>query len=290
MTLLARFIKQMKSEPKKRKRRWIIGEDKIFSIDEIDRIRNVNWKRKWEGIKQKKYHLVRDWFMIELGLFSGLRVDEMRQLRIGDIHVWGSHSSIFVRNGKGGRRRNVWINAEFKEACEEFLKLRQNFKFNDSEDYFVFVSSTGEPISKRSIQKSFKRCVKAAGLSTKYHIHCLRHTYATYLLKSSRNIKLVKEQLGHSSIKTTEIYISLIKEDTKEALKNLYKVERPFIKLAKPKKSRYKLKHITCEYVKPGTIGRKPYNQDHLSPEDHWEEIVRICVEIISEHAFRYSK
>jgi len=273
----------MKSEPKKTKRRWIIGEDKIFSIEEIDRIRNTCWKRKWDGIKQKKYHLVRDWFMIELGLFSGLRVDEMRQLRIGDIHIWGSHSSIFVPNGKGGRRRNVWINVEFKETCEEFIKLREHFGFDNNEDSLVFVSSTGMPLSKRSIQKAFKRCVKAAGLSAKYHIHCLRHTYATYLLKSSRNIKLVKEQLGHTSIKTTEIYISLIKEDTKEALKNLYKVERPFIKLPKQRKSRYKLQHITCEYVEPGTIGRKAYNQDNSTPDQRWEEIVRICTEIIQE-------
>jgi len=103
--------------------------------------------------------------MTELGLFTGLRVDEMRQLRMGDIHIWGNHSSIFVRNGKGGRRRNVWINAEFKEACEEFLKLRQHFGFDNNEESPVFVSSTGTPLSKRSIQKSFKRCVKKAELS-----------------------------------------------------------------------------------------------------------------------------
>ncbi|MCK5707625.1 MAG: tyrosine-type recombinase/integrase [Candidatus Aureabacteria bacterium] len=285
MTTITQFIKLMKSEPRKRKRRWIIGEDKIFSIEEIDRIRNVCWKLKWDGIKGKKYYLVRDWFMIQLGLFTGLRVDEMRQLKIEDIHIRGSHSSLFVKNGKGGRKRNVWINAEFKEICEEFLKLRKRFGFDDNTDCCVFVSDAGTTLSKRAIQKSFKRCVKTAGLTEKYSIHCLRHTYATYLLKASRNIKLVKEQLGHSSIKTTEIYISLIKEDTKEALKNLYKVERPFIKLPKPKKkSRYRLKHISCEYVKPGTIGRKPYNQDHSTPEERWEEVVRICTEIIAEH------
>ena len=127
MTMHAWFIKLMKSEPRKKKRRWVIGEDKIFSIEEIERIRKICWKCKWEGIKQKKYYLVRDWFMIEVGLFSGLRVDEMRQLKVGDIHIRGNHSSIFVRNGKGGRKRNVWINAEFKEICEEYIKLRERF-------------------------------------------------------------------------------------------------------------------------------------------------------------------
>ena len=98
MTTITQFIKLMKSEPRKRKRRWIIGEDKIFSIEEIDRIRNVCWKLKWDGIKGKKYYLVRDWFMIQLGLFTGLRVDEMRQLKIEDIHIRGSHSSLFVKS------------------------------------------------------------------------------------------------------------------------------------------------------------------------------------------------
>ncbi len=189
--------------------------------------------------------------MIELGFFSELWVSEMRQLKIGDIYTRGNHSSIFVKNGKGGKRRNAWINAEFKDACQEFIKLKERFGFDDNADAFIFVSNAGTTLSKRAIQKAFKRCIKIAVLSEKYSIHCLRHTYATYLLKASRNIKLVKEQLGHSSIKTTEIYISLIKEDTTEALKNLYKVERPFIKLLKPKKSRYKLKYSTYEYVKP---------------------------------------
>ena len=226
--------------------------------------------------------------MIELGLFAGLRVDEMRQLRICDIHIRGNHSSIFVQNGKGGRKRNVWINVEFKEICEEFLKLRERFGFDDNEDNMVFVSSIGIPLSKRAIQKSFKRCLKVTGLSEKYHIHCLRHTYATYLLKASRNIKLVKEQLGHSSIKTTEIYITLIKEDTREALKNLYKVSRTLPDLPKPKRLRYsRLKHITAETVKPGTLERKPYNKDESIPDDRWEEIIDICAAIIAEASLR---
>ena len=288
MSIIQQFIKLMKSEPRKRRHKWIIGEDKIFSIEEIDHIRSVCRKLKWDGIKEKKYYLVRDWLMIELGLFAGLRVDEMRQLRICDIHIRGSHSSIFVQNGKGGRKRNIWINAEFKEACAEFIKLRKRFGFDDSEDAFVFVSNNGMPLSKRAIQKAFKRCAKVAGLSEKYSIHCLRHTYATYLLKASRNIKLVKEQLGHSSIKTTEIYISLIEEDTKEALNNLYKVDRLLPDPAKRRKLRYtRLKHITAEIVKPGVLERKPYNRDESTPDDRREEVVDICASIIAEAASR---
>ena len=70
-------------------------------------------------------------------------------------------------------------------------------------------------------------------------------------------------------------------------MKNLCKVDRPFIKLPKKKKNRHRLKYITCEYVESGTIGRKPYNQDHSSAEERWKEIAQICSEIIEEYALK---
>ncbi len=63
----------------------------------------------------------------------------------------------------------------------------------------------------------------------------IRHVYGTFLLKASQNIKLVKEQLGHSSINTTEIYISLIKEDTKAALAKLYRIKKREFEPENPK-------------------------------------------------------
>lgn len=226
----------MKGEPSKKKHHWVIGEDKILDIVEIDLLRHSCQEAKKRGIKEKKFYLVRDWFMIELGLFTGLRVDEMRQLKVGDIHIKGKQSSIIVQKGKGDKKRSVWINDAFKQTCHEFLQIREALGLSNLPDCFVFSLTTGSPISKRSLQKSFKRCLRRVRLPEKYSIHCLRHTYGTFLLKASRNIKLVKEQLGHASIKTTEIYISLIAEDRKEALEKLY--EEPIYK-SKPNARRF---------------------------------------------------
>ena len=108
----------------------------------------------------------------------------------------------------------------------DFLGFRENFGLSNSSGSFLLSSKNGERLTKRALQKQFKKCVKDAGLPEHYSIHCLRHTYATFLLKASGNLKLVQIQLGHSSIKTTEVYISLIEKDTDKALENLYKTAR----------------------------------------------------------------
>ena len=75
----------------------------------------------------------------------------------------------------------------------------------------------------RAIQKAFKRCARRAGLLSHYSIHCLRHTYACFLLKASNwNLRLVQKQLGHSKITTTQIYADVMMPEIKKALDKLY--------------------------------------------------------------------
>ncbi|MCK5214481.1 MAG: site-specific integrase [Candidatus Omnitrophica bacterium] len=270
------FTKQMKSEPRKKKHQWIVGEDKILDIVESDLLRHSCRKPKERGINEKKFYLVRDWFMIELGLFTGLRVDEMRQLKIGDILIKGKQSSIIVQKGKGDKKRCVWINDGFKQTCLEFLQIRKKFRLDNEPESFILSSTAESPISKRTLQKSFKRCIRRVKLSEKYSIHCLRHTYGTFLLKASRNIKLVKEQLGHSSIKTTEIYISLIADETKEALEKLY--EEPICKSSpRARKSIRKTRRLIAPKLNITD------NFDSL-PDEAWDEIYKRLAELMVNH------
>jgi len=75
----------------------------------------------------------------------------------------------------------------------------------------------------RALQKIFKRCAEKACLRSSYSIHCLRHTYACFLLKAGNwNLRLVQKQLGHARISTTQVYADVMMPDVKKALDRLY--------------------------------------------------------------------
>lgn len=166
---------------------------------------------------------MREWFTVELGLNTGLRVQEMADLKCGDLFISALEASVIVRKGKGRKRRPVWINESFKKDCQFFLRWKHHFGHSVENEAAVFTSEHGQLVTKRTLQESFKRIARDAGLPAYYSIHCLRHTYATHLLKASgNNFKLIKEQLGHSSIKVSEIYAGLIGSEVKKALGKLY--------------------------------------------------------------------
>ena len=223
MHLLKKFAFPMNNVPKRKSFEWVIHQDKVFLKDQIRKLRKFCNGIKKQGIKRFRLCPVRNWFVTELGLFTGLRVEEMADLKVKDILISNSHPYVVVRNGKGSKKRVVKINDKFKKICHKFLKLREDFGLSNDEEQYLLTSQKGKKLTKRALQKQFKICLEKANFSSRYSIHSLRHTYGTHLLKASGNLKLVKEQLGHSSIKTTEVYIALIEEDTKRALNKLYK-------------------------------------------------------------------
>lgn len=215
----------MKSEPKQKKKRyiWIIDESKCLTGDEVGRLRDYSEKLKASGLMKSKFSKVRNWFMIELGLETGLRVSEMTSLTHGSLYLDDIRSSIVVF-GKGSKIRPVWISSEFKKKCLEYIQYKIRFGFDVYNDSYFLNNLQNKKISTRALQKFFKQIISKSGLPLRYHIHCLRHTYATFLLKASGyNYNFVKDQLGHASIITTQIYSSVIESDAKKSLENLYK-------------------------------------------------------------------
>jgi site-specific recombinase XerD len=141
-------------------------------------------------------------------------------LKASDIHLNGFQPSLTVKHGKGNKSRTVYFSESFKNECLLYLNRRNNL--NVKSDY-LFTNTSGRQLTKRALQKAFKKCLKLASLESHYSIHCLRHTYGSYLYKSSNhNLRMVQEQLGHSSIRTTQIYAGVMNDDVKKAVKNLY--------------------------------------------------------------------
>lgn len=185
MSSLNWFTKLMKSEPPKRKRiPWNIDESKCLSKSEVKTLRRFCIQLKIKGLQKRKFTAIRNWFMVELGLNTGLRVQEMASLKHYNLLLDEGRSSIALK-GKGSKKRSVWINSTFKRKCITYSKLKKRFGFSTDPDSSLLNNLKDEEISKRALQKFFKIIVKKAGLPEHYHIHCLRHTYATFLLKAN---------------------------------------------------------------------------------------------------------
>ena len=203
---------------------WVLEPGKYLSKEEVNRLLVAAKDRiKLASAKREKV-TIRDSFIIDLGLSTGLRVMEIAALKCGDLFLEHSVPFLLVRKGKGGKRRIVYFNGQFRKRCSEYLTWKRDAgEPTGADDPLLRSDASGGHLTTRAIQKTFKRCAKKAGLSLSFSIHCLRHTYACFLLKASNwNIRFVQKQLGHARIATTQVYADVMLPDTQKAVDRLY--------------------------------------------------------------------
>lgn len=143
----------------------------------------------------------RDLAIFTLMLRCGLRVHEVASLPLDAIDY--RRSRILVADGKGGKDRVVYFSNDAAEALADYLDVRPSTK-----ERKVFLvekgSCLGHPISVRGIQKRIEYYSKRTGISVS--CHQLRHTMATQLLNADADLVTLQDLLGHTMIKTTQIY------------------------------------------------------------------------------------
>jgi len=154
------------------------------------------------------------YMLVDLALYSGLRVGEIAALKVADVNLATDNSYVHVRNGKGQKERIVYIDAQLSAHLLSFLEykaktLRQSI--DASAPLFAGKKGSHSPIV--TFQKSFYMAVAKAGLRQTLHIHCCRHTYATYLLQSTKNLRYVQKQLGHTDLAMTALYADILPEE-----------------------------------------------------------------------------
>lgn len=147
---------------------------------------------------------VRDRAMLELLYSSGLRLAELVGLDLVDLDI--RDRSVRV-TGKGNNTRVLPVGRHALEALELWLDHRG--KMARSGEQAVFVSQRGTRLAPRTVQLRLKYWAKRQGAKVHIHPHMLRHSFATHLLESSRNLRAVQELLGHASISTTQVYTHL---------------------------------------------------------------------------------
>jgi integrase len=146
--------------------------------------------------------ILRDLFI--LAALTGLRQGEILNLRWTDVDL--GQKVILVANSahfltKSGRCRTVAMHEEVFSLLTRLRSTVQNAQY-------VF-EKAGRPLTQSFVSHKFKRYVRAAGLPESLKFHSLRHTFATWLVQRSASLYEVQTLLGHSSVKTTQIYAHL---------------------------------------------------------------------------------
>jgi integrase len=150
------------------------------------------------------------YMLIDLALFTGLRVAEIAALKVSDLILKADDPYLIVRNGKGGKRRTVYLDKALVKHLKGYIK---HHLVNPDAQAPFFPGRENQHCQPITLMKSFKRAVKEAGLPGHYSIHCARHTYATYLLHDTGNLRYVQKQLGHAQISMTALYADVLPEE-----------------------------------------------------------------------------
>ncbi|MFK8019037.1 MAG: tyrosine recombinase XerC [Pseudomonadales bacterium] len=147
----------------------------------------------------------RDAAMFELMYSSGLRLSELVSINLGQID---SADGLLTVLGKGGKTRTLPVGSKARQACAQWLTLRDEIKPNVGE-VALFISKRGCRISTRSVQARLNHWCTQQAMGNKLHPHMLRHSFASHLLQSSGDLRALQELLGHANISTTQIYTHL---------------------------------------------------------------------------------
>lgn len=153
---------------------------------------------------------LRDHCMIRLMLNVGLRASELLNILVKEIDLVSG--KLIIKHGKGRKDRIVWINSNDLEVLMRWKEIKPNSPL-------LFSTLKGNAINDRYLRAMVKRRAKIAGITKNVHPHLLRHTFATDLLRSTKNIRLVQKALGHASLSSTMIYTHIYDEELESALK-----------------------------------------------------------------------
>ncbi|HOJ98299.1 MAG TPA: tyrosine-type recombinase/integrase [Termitinemataceae bacterium] len=145
----------------------------------------------------------RDKALILVMYSGGLRISELASLCVQDLDpdLRGGHVI-----GKGNRERQFFLSDEAREALMAYLPLRASRIPPDTRIQALFISSKGRGLSIPGIRWIIDQYARRSGIQKHIHPHALRHSFATHLVNSGCDVRLVQELLGHASLSTTQRY------------------------------------------------------------------------------------
>lgn len=190
---------------------------RIIPREEIEQLLNYIYASisSLSGIQYK--HTLRDASVIEVFFATGARVYEISNIRVENINL---NSGLIRIMGKGRKERYIQIS---NTAVLDIL--RKYYEENEPEikkSGYFFINNRGKRYTEQSIRLMLKKYTLKAGIQRKITPHMFRHSFATYLIEEGVDVSCVQQILGHSSIKTTQIYIHVAAKKQADILRELH--------------------------------------------------------------------
>lgn len=151
--------------------------------------------RLLDAVENTKHHL-----LLELMYGCGLRVSEAVKLK--KIQINFDEGLVTVREGKGRKDRHIALPKTIRKRLKAYLTAR----FDDNPHVF---NTTRGHLHVKSAQNIVEHAAKKADIKKNVTPHTLRHSFATHLLEQGTDLRIIQKLLGHSNIKTTQIYTQI---------------------------------------------------------------------------------
>ena len=175
-------------------RRWK-RMPKALSNDEIKKLLAPENPETPEGLC--------DQAILELAYASGLRLSELKNLRLEQLHLDAGFINVI---GKGNKERVVPVGRTAVAALNCYIEIGRPKLVTTKSPANVFLTKRGTPFAAVTLWLRIKNRVRRAGVERNMTPHMLRHSFATHLLEHGADLRVIQELLGHANISTTEIY------------------------------------------------------------------------------------
>jgi integrase/recombinase XerD len=144
-----------------------------------------------------------DQAVLELGYASGLRLAELRNLRLEQLHLDAGFINVI---GKGNKERVVPVGRTAVAALDRYIEIGRPKLITPKSPANVFLTRRGTPFAAVTLWLHIKQRVRHTGVARNITPHMLRHSFATHLLEHGADLRVIQELLGHANISTTEVY------------------------------------------------------------------------------------
>lgn len=183
----------------------------VLSVEEVSKL--------FDAIDTTTILGIRNLALLELIYGSGLRVSELLNIKLSDIHLNDSYIDVI---GKGDKERMVPISPMAVKAIKSYILKSREVLLKDNNFNYLFINNAGNTLSRQGFFKLLKVLSNNANLDIDISPHTLRHSFATHLLENGMDLRTLQTLLGHEDISTTQIYTHINKKRLNDVYSNTH--------------------------------------------------------------------